>query len=172
MFEQKELNYDVELILDGIGIVLYSEGAVKDIEEGANYFNKEYATPNQVASHIKKGDIVGFCTGTGGVFNLKFRTGYPSEDIDKNFPISIRLAIDVKGGKICVIDLFWLMEWSDECPPEQQILIDDGIYHMTVSTAKPKSGIWGDSQDIYIYLNRIAKMPELTWDGVPELFEN
>jgi hypothetical protein len=170
MYKQKELNHDIELILDGLGIVIYSEGMVKDIEEGVNYFNMEYATSSQVALHIKKGDIVGFSTGSGGVFNLKFRTGYPNEEIDKDYPISIRLAIDVRGGKISVIDLFWLMEWSNECPPEQQILIDDGIYHMTVSTAKPISGIWGDGQDIYIFLNQIAEMPELMWSGVPELF--
>lgn len=167
---QKNIDYDVEVVIDGMGFVLYSEGVVKNIREGEDFFNREYATPEQVASHIKKGDIVGFNTGSGGKFNIKFRTGYPSIEIDEKYPISIRLAIDVKGGKLSIIDLFWLMEWSSDCPAEQQIDIEDGVYHMTISTARPKSNIWGDDQDIYIYLNKIEKMPELTWTGVPELF--
>lgn len=167
---QKNIDYDVEVVIDGMGFVLYSEGVVKNIMEGEDFFNREYATPEQVASHIKKGDIVGFNTGSGGKFNIKFRTGYPSIEIDEKYPISIRLAIDVKGGKLSIIDLFWLMEWSSDCPAEQQIDIEDGVYHMTISTARPKSNIWGDDQDIYIYLNKIEKMPELTWTGVPELF--
>lgn len=168
--EQKEIYYNVEIKIEGMGFVLYSKGAVENIKEGENFFSKEYAAPEQVASHIRKGDIVGFCTGSGGIYNIKFRTGYPSAEIDERYPISIRLAIDVKGGKISIIDLFWLMDWSNECPIEQQIAVDDGVYHMTISTAKPKSNIWGDHQDIYIYLNKLEKMPELTWTGVPELF--
>ena len=153
-----------------MGFVLYSDGAVEGIEEGCNYFEKEYATPGQVALHIKKGDVIGFNTGGGGNYNIRFRTGYPNEEIDKKYPISIRLAIDVKGGKISIIDLFWLMEWSKECPAKQQIPIDDGVYHVTVSTMKPESGVWGDNQEIYIFLNKIEEMPQLTWSGVPILF--
>lgn len=170
MNEQKEINYDMELVIDGMGIVLYSEGAVSHIEEGEDYFSKEFSTPEQVAKHIKKGDIIGFNTGSGGTYRIKLRTGYPSEDINQEFPISIRLAMDVKGGKLSIIDLFWLMEWSNECPTDQQIAIEDGIYHLTVSTAKPASGIWGDKQEIYIYFNRLEEMPELTWTGVPPLY--
>ena len=167
---QNEINQDVDLIIDGMGIVLYSDGVVKDIEEGENYFDKEFSTPEKAAKHINKGDVVGFNTGSGGSYRIKFRSGYPNEEIERGFPISIRLAIDVKGGKLSVIDLFWLMEWSNDCPEEQQLLINDGIYHLTVSTVKPESGIWGDNQVIYIHLNRLNEMPELTWQGVPQLF--
>lgn len=164
-----EINQDMDLIIDGMGIVLYSDGVIKDIEEGENYFDKEFSTPEKVAKHINKGDVVGFNTGSGGSYRIKFRSGYPNEEIERGFPISIRLAIDVKGGKLSVIDLFWLMEWSNDCPEEQQLLLNDGIYHLTVSTVKPESGIWGDNQVIYIHLNRLNEMPELTWTGVPLL---
>ena len=170
MIEKKEINYDLELTIDGMGFVLYSDGAVEGIEEGYNYFENEFATPSQVAMHIRKGDIVGVNTGGGGKYIIKFRTGYPNEETDEKYPVSIRLAIDVKGGKISIIDLFWLMEWSKECPAKQQIPVADGVYHVTVSTVKPKSGIWGDNQEIYIFLNRIKEMPKLTWSGVPQLF--
>jgi hypothetical protein len=79
------------------------------------------------------------------------------------------LAINVVGGKLSVVDLFWLMDWSKDCPVEQQLSIEDAVYHLTISTAKPKSGIWGDNQEIYIHLNRLEEMPELTWPGVPQL---
>jgi hypothetical protein len=170
VIKKKEIYYDLKLTIDGMGFVLYSDCAVEEIEEGYNYFEKEFATPSQVASHIRKGDVVGFNTGGGGTYCIKFRAGYPNEEIDEKYPISIRLAIDVKGGRISIIDLFWLMEWSKVCPVEQQIPVDDGIYHVTVSTMKPKSGIWGDNQEIYIFLNKIKEMPQLRWSGVPQLF--
>lgn len=169
--ETAKIYYDLELDIDGMGLVLYSEGAVQELVEGENFFQRDYSTPQQVAAHIKKGDIVGFCTGSGGRYHIKFREGYPDESADEQYPVGIRLALDVKGGKISIIDLFWLMEWSRDCPREQQLSVEDGIYHLTVLTAKPASGIWGDNQEIYIYMQKLDKMPELTWEGVPGLFE-
>ena len=115
------------------------------------FLKKNFPTPKKVAEHIKKGDIIGFNTGTGGKYNIKIREGYPNNDIISNFPVSIRLAIDVKGNVLSFIDLYWLMEWSNYVPEEQQIFIEEGIYHLTVLTRRPISGIWGDDQDIYIY---------------------
>lgn len=172
MSKYESLNVDMKLFLDGMGIVLYSDGAVKDIKDGENYFAKEYGLPNQVASHINKGDIVGFSTGTSGDFTLKFRSGYPSIEILNQYPLCIRLAIVVEGGRICVKDLFWLMEWNNDCPVNQQIEIEDGIYHITLCTNKPQSGIWGDNQTIFVYLNRLDEMPKMNWLGVPELFRD
>lgn len=85
---------DVELCIEGMGIVFYSPATTKNIPEGIDFFKTEYSKPEDVAAHIKKGDVVGFCTG---------------------------------------------------------------------------SGIWGDSQTIYVYLNRLDEMPALNWQGVPQL---
>jgi len=161
---------DIHMKTEGMGIVMYSPETVKGIPEGYDYLTNEYNAPEQVAGHLKKGDMVGFCTGSGGNYILKIREGYPTEEIDKNFPVSIRLGIDVQDDKICFIDLFWLMEWYDDCPKEQCLTIEKGYYHVTLSTSKPASGIWGDDQVIYVYLNRLSSMPELTWQGVPQLF--
>lgn len=155
-----------------MGIVLYSDGAVKGIEEGYDYFENEYSLPEQVAAHVKKGDIVGFCTGSGGDYTLKFRSGYPTEEIDEQYPLQIRLAINVEGDRIYIKDLFGLMDWNSYCPEEQQVEIEEGIYHITLCTIQPKSGIWGDDQTIYVYLNRLDEMPQLSWPGVPELFKD
>lgn len=154
-----------------MGIVFYSDGAVKNIEEGEDFFENEYAKPDQVARHIKKGDIVGFCTGGGGDYILKFREGYPTDEIDEQYPISIRLAIVIDGGRLCMIDLFWLSDWDSECPEDQQIKLEDGIYHITLNTKPPESEIYGDDQEIYVYLNKVDEMPKLMWQGVPQLFK-
>ena len=86
------------------------------------------------------------------------------------FPVSIRLALDVQGGSIQFCDLFWLSKWNTDFPQDQIIALPDGYYEMTVCTCLPESGYWGDEQTIYIYFNKVDKMPELTWTGVPYLF--
>lgn len=161
---------DIDLSIDGMGIVMYSPATVAGIPQGYDYLSNKYSEPSQVADHIKKGDMVGFCTGTGGNFILKIREGDPSEEIDKEYPVAISLGIQVKDETICFIDLFWLMEWDYDCPPEQSIKVPNGYYHIVVMTKRPESGIWGDDQVIYIYLKPMNTMPQLMWNGVPQLF--
>lgn len=170
MKECKGINKNFQLTIDGLGIVIYSNQAMNYIQEGEDYFSKEFATPEKVANHIKKGDIIGFNTGSSGKYNIKVRYGYPDKNILDDYPVAIRLALDVKGNEVSFIDLYWLMEWSDFVPDEQKIMVHEGIYHVTVLTRKPSSGIWGDNQEIYFYMNKIDEMPELQWDGVPLLF--
>lgn len=157
------------LSTDGPGIVMYSDANMSYVSEGEDFFSKEFQNPDNVAEHIRKGDIIGFNTGSSGTYNITVRTGYPSEKVLEEYPIAIRLALDVKGGSVSVIDLFWLTEWSSEVPDEQKIFLPDGIYHVTVMTRKPDSNIWGDNQKIFMYFNRIEEMPQLTWRGVPGL---
>ena len=160
-----------KLEIDGMGIVFYSPKTNADIPKGYNFLEEEYISPSDVVKHIKRGDMVGFCTGTGGNFYLKFREGYPKEELFKEYPVAIRLGIDIQDEKLCMVDLFWLSEWDVECPPEQILSIRAGFYHITLCTRKPESGIWGDEQTIYVYLNKLDRMPELKYNGVPLLFE-
>lgn len=166
----KFIEKEIHLMIDGMGIVFYSPETNKNIPEGCDFFNEEYKNPEDVARHIKKGDVVGFCTGSSGTFTLKFKDGYPTENLLAEYPVAIRLGIDIQDTKLCVIDLFWLTEWSAECPSEQTVPIEPGYYHITLCTKKPDSGIWGDKQTIYVYLNKLDSMPELMWSGVPMLF--
>lgn len=46
---------DIPLITDGMGIVFYSPKTNKNIPKGCNFLNEEYAKPEDVAKHIKKG---------------------------------------------------------------------------------------------------------------------
>ena len=164
------LNKDISLSIDGIGIVIYSKGMMSYVEEGTDFFSNDFAEPESVANHIRKGDITGFCTGTSGDFVLKIREGYPDAEIDKQYPVGIRLALEVKEHTVSFMDLAWLMEWNTDIPSEQQLNLDDGFYHLTVLTRKPDDGLWGSNQTIYIYFNRLDSMPALTWKGVPQLF--
>ncbi|WP_032120930.1 hypothetical protein [Clostridium amazonitimonense] len=164
------INRDISIYIDGLGIALYSPGMVTDIAVGNNFLMQEFNRPADIGEHIRKGDITAFCTGTPGQFELRFRSGYPDKIIDKEYPVAIRLGLQVKGGKIHVIDLYWLMEFTPECPQEQVVEVQDGFYHITALTRKPNSGIWGEDQTIYIYLNELPEMPELAWNGAPPLF--
>lgn len=167
----KVINEDIKIFIEGMGIVFYSDYAVKDIKEGEDFFKNEYENPYSVGKHIRKGDIVGFCTGSGGDYILKFRSGKPSDELKSKYPIGICLAIIVDGGTLYIKDLFDLMEWSAECPKNQILNLDDGIYEMRVHTTVPASGFYGDDQIIYIHLNKVNKMPELPWCGVPPLYK-
>lgn len=161
---------DMTLDIDGMGIVLYSPGMVDNIPMGSDFLREEFSAPEDVARHVSLGDVTGFCTGSSGNFVLKFRNGYPPADIDRDFPVSIRLGIQVAGGELRVIDLFWLSEFDPDCPEEQTVVLEDGFYHITLNTRKPESGIWGDGQVIYVHLNKLPEMPQLAWPGVPFLF--
>lgn len=160
---------DMHLSIDGMGIVFYSPETNRNIPKGCNFLKEEYTKPEDVAGHVKKGDVVGFCTGSPGTFTLKFREGYPKDTLLAEYPVAIRLGIDIQDEKLCAADLFWLAEWGTECPAEQIVPIAPGYYHITLCTRKPDSGIWGRGQVIFVYLNQLDAMPELKWPGVPML---
>lgn len=105
--------------------------------------------------------MVGFCTGSPGDYILKFRQGYPDAHIETTYLIGIRLGICVDDGKIYIRDLYELMEWNKECDENMQINVKNGIYHITLQTQIPDSGIVGDNQVIYVYLNELDEMPQL-----------
>ena len=153
-----------------MGMAVYSDGCMSGVTEESDFFSSDFAEPSRMAEHIRKGDITGFCTGSGGDFTLKIREGYPDKETDEAYPVSVRLGLEVRGGKVSFIDIYWLMEWSGTAPEEQQIELEDGFYHLTVLTRLPDSGYWGGEQTIYIYFNKLDAMPQLTWKGVPQLF--
>ena len=69
------------LSTDGLGIVMYSDVNMSYVSEGEDFFSKEFQNPDNVAEHIRKGDIIGFNTGSSGTYNITVRTGYPSEKV-------------------------------------------------------------------------------------------
>ena len=158
------------LSIDGMGIVFFSAETMGDVAPGTNFLTEEFTQPDQIAAHIKKGDITAFCTGTGGDFNLHFLTGYPSAEVLQAYPVSIRLGLHVQGGSVQFCDLFWLSNWNTDFPQDQVVPMADCFYDMTVCTRRPESGYWGENQTILIYFNQVDAMRELSWAGVPYLF--
>lgn len=156
------INKDIELSIDGMGIAIYSNGVMSGIEEGADFFATNFAQADKMSEHIRKCDITGFCTGSGGDYSLKKREGYPDAETDNNYPVSIRLGLEVKDSKVSFVDIFRLMEWNSDIPEEQQIDLEDGFYHMTVLTRLPGSGYWGGDRTIYIYFQKLDSKPQLT----------
>lgn len=181
----EELNKNIRLSIDGLGIVFYSDGAVKDIPIGEDYLEKEFMDPQKVAAHVRKGDIVGVCTeGDSYEFEIRFRGGLPDDEIREKYPASLRLAIEVSGGALNVIDLYWLMKWQNDCPAGQRVEIEPGFYQMTLCAEPPLRAVEGllgeEDLDIYIerprvvyvFLDRLDAMPEVEWSGgVPDIYE-
>lgn len=178
----ENINKDMVLSPTGMGIVFYSEGAVRDIPIGKDYLNEEYWDGQKVGDHIRKGDIVSICTGCDSEeYELRFRSGYPDDEIVEKYPAHLRLFIEIIGNEMNVIDLYDLMDWQDNCPREQQIDLEPGIYHLTFCGEEPGfarlRGLSDEEHDelmdelmekpnvIYVHINKLETRPESHWKG-------
>lgn len=162
---------DININIDGLGIVMYSPKTVSYIKEGTDFLNDEFIKPEDVSKHVMDCDITGFCTGSPGNYILKIRYGYPSEEIESEYNIITRLGLKVKDNKVNFVDLYFLSGWNKEVNNEQIINVNNGFYHITCLTKKPESGKYGDNQVIYIYFNKLNSKPKLKYKGVPILYK-
>src|SRR4051794_5988551 len=142
------------IVLDivGLGIVLYSPLSASHIAEGEDYLGSHYATEWQVQAHVQEGSIVGFATGSPGTYSLKFHSGYPDRRFVEDCDCKLRLGLHCRGGLVCFRDLYDLMDWQANCPPQQLLELEDGFYHVTLCANLPPSGLVGDNQEIQMYL--------------------
>lgn len=159
----------IKLQIAGLGIVFYSPASAAHITEGENYFAAHYKTDEQVQPHIQEGSLVGFATGSPGDYELRFHEGYPTEKFVRESTFKLRLGLRCSDGVVCFRDLYDLFEWSAECPPAQMLTLPDGIYHVTLCSNVPRSGIIGDNQEIHVYLQLLDRFPALAREGVPTL---
>jgi hypothetical protein len=159
----------INLEIAGLGIIMYSPHAAAAILENSDFLTANYWKPEDVARHVMKGSIVGFCTGSPGTFHIHFSLGYPGEEVINTYQFCIRLGIEVCSGVIVFRDLYDLMTWTSLYPINQGISVENGFYRLTVCTNRPESGIFGQDQNIAIYAERYDAMPPLRWDGVPTL---
>jgi hypothetical protein len=160
-----------EIVLDiqGLGMILYSPAAVAHIPDGADYLQNHFSEPADVARHVMECRLTAFCTGSPGFFRVRFFDGPPDDAVVQSSQFKLRLGLRVDAGVVCVRDLYDLIEWDRACPAEQQLLVPDGWYQLTVFSSPPPSGILGDGQDIGIFLEVVGRKPELRWEGVPSL---
>jgi hypothetical protein len=61
------------------------------------------------------------------------------------------------------------MDWAAEFPPEQSIQLGPGIYHVTLMSDLPTSGVLGDDQEIDVYFQALDEFPALAREGIPTL---
>lgn len=160
----------MQLEVHGLGLILYSPFAVAGIAAGEKYLEEKYWQPEDVARHVKAGTIAGFCTGSPGAYELSLIEGRPSAIHLIPYPHRIALGLEVRDRTVCVRDLYDLQRWKPLCPSEQTCALADGNYHLTVASA-PSDDV-DEPQEIVIWFDRMEKLPELTWQGVPFLGED
>jgi hypothetical protein len=115
--------------------------------------------------------LPGFCTGSPGRYLVSVFSGIPPTGAVESAQFALRLGIEVRGGRIHFRDLYDLMRWNPKTPDAQVVSFEDGFYAVTVLSSLPSSGIAGEAQQIYIYLEATTSKPTLNWDGVPLLCE-
>ena len=164
-----QVDNNIVLEIKGLGIIMYSESSAAHIKIGEDYFTNHFQAPSDVLKHIYNGTIVGFGTGTSGKFILNINDGYPDEKELKNSEYKLRLCIVINDGKIIFRDLYDLFEWNPAYSKKKSFEIDNGIYHITLCTNTPQSGILGDNQVISIFLKKLYELPSLKYEGVPIL---
>ena len=159
----------IRLQINGLGMIMYSPKSVTHISPGENYFKSNFGSGDQAMEHLKKGSILGLNTGTGD-FNINVFWHPPPAKIAPD-DIVLAFAIIVDGGAIIFRDLEDLTEWEPMPPPNQTVMANDGIYHLTLWTRTPHSGIIGDNQDIDVFIKPIDKFPSrFGYTGVPSIF--
>jgi hypothetical protein len=163
--EGKQMTLDIS----GLGIVFHSPVFAEHIPEGSDYVSSNYTTEQQVQSHIQKGTIVCFGTGTPGTFILTFHSGYPDEAFIQHCEFKLRLGLHCSGGVVCFRDLYELMDWHADCPAHRRLELDDGFYHVTLCSNAPASGVLGDNQEVFVYLQKLPEFPKLAKQGIPSL---
>lgn len=161
----------ISIIIDGMGMVLYSPFAVKKIPVGDDFLTKELWNPEDVKQYVESCQIIPFCTGSPGDYIIDCYEGLPSKDYLSKFEYILQLGIIVRNDTVCIRDLFDFTKWEPNCPEEQKIKIASGYYVMTICTSTPSSGITGENQLIEIHFSKIDYFPATRCNGVPLLCE-
>ena len=159
----------MELDISGLGIIFYSPAHAGHIGEGEDYLTSSYLTDQDVQRHVQAGTIVGFATGTPGRFVLNFISGRAPDEALMKAEFLLSLPLACVGGRVCVRDLYDLLDWEAECPEEQVIHVEDGYYRLLLCSDTPTSGVLGDGQEIDVYFEPWDQLPELVEEGIPTL---
>lgn len=159
---------EIALDIAGLGIILYSPSSATHISEGEDYLEEHFWKPEDVQEHVQAGTITVFATGTPGRFLLRTHDGYPSPAKLAGAEYKLRLGLR-SDGLVVFRDLYELMDWTPEFPPDQVYPLEAGIYHVTLCTDTPASGVLGDDQVVDIYFQALDEFPALASEGIPTL---
>ena len=161
---------DIELEVTGMGMILYSDHAVAELEEGEDFFSNSYSTVGDVLKEVNSGGIVGICLETPGQYIIKVREGFPSDELADNSKFKLRLSIEVdENNRIYVRNLDDLSNWEKACSSSQIVDVEKGYYTVLMSSNMPNIGYFGDEQVIYMYLEKDEVFVTPHFKGVPNL---
>lgn len=160
------------LPIDGLGIIFYAPFAVAHIQEKEDYMKEHYMyyEADQIQPHVEQGTITCFGTWSPGRYFLDIFTGIPDEAILATYQFQLKLGLVVKDQTVCFRDLYDLMYWRANCPPEQVIHLSDGFYEVFLASNYPTSGLIGDEHHIAMWFNQVDQLPVLRFDDIPALW--
>jgi hypothetical protein len=156
----------VEIGSPGLHILLYSPHALSELEAGGDY-----------GRHFPDGaDLVDYINACKmGAIGIR----WPAREYWLHFSATmdhsviarasdhVRMGVTVSGQVLCVRASDDLFKWSTECPNEQLITLEDGVYEVTACMV-PYDG--EGPVRIYLHFAPTPARPELGYDRVPELF--
>lgn len=90
---------EMQLSTSGPGIALFSPGMTTGIPEGSNFLMEEFVRPEDIGRHVRAGDVTAFCTGSPGNYHLRFLGGYPDEETGGEYPVALRLGVEIRAGR-------------------------------------------------------------------------
>jgi hypothetical protein len=156
----------VELSNPGLMILFHSPSAARQMEEGGDY-----------RTHFPDGrDIVDqLNAGRFGAFGTRF----PDADYWLHFSSTmdhsviarasdhVMFGLEGDADQLCVRAGDDLFSWRGQCPGEQLISIESGVYAVTACMLP----VGGDGPiRIYMHFAHTFAKPELGYDRVPELY--
>lgn len=156
----------------GIGLIVYSPWAMRDVAPGSPFLFEHFEDPDDVAAYVRAGKIAAFCTGSPGIYNIELEEGKLDLAAIAGYPWMIELALEVRDRTVCIRDLFDLAPWDPVCPSAQTFTLEDGFYRVYAGTRPTNSGIVGDNQSIFLGFEPTPELPKVSWEGVPYLGED
>lgn len=165
-----EFNKKEEIEIDGLGFIIYSEGAISHINEGENYLESHFMDGEEVVDSINKGEIIGISTGSSGECVFEWIEGEPKPEFYESHDFAFQVPINVTGGKIIIRDLYDLADWTKEPPVNQVLEIEDGLYSIIVVGSLQSVDYCLRTRDIYLFIVRDEDAFLAQWDTIPSLF--
>jgi hypothetical protein len=156
----------IHMAIAGLGIIFYSPWAVQHITPGTDYLETNFLEARDIARHVNASSLTGFGTGGPGDYELVISGQAPNPEARAGAQYSVELGLDVRGGTVCFRDLYDLIRWEPECPPDQSLNFIDGFYRVTVFTTPTPVD---QTQFIYMSFVRVPEKLALHFTGAPAL---
>lgn len=150
-------------------MIFYSPSSAQHIAEGEDYFSTRFSDEDDVRQHLETGSIIGVALGAAGDYFIRFHDGYPTDSEIDQFEFAYRVAVRVADGCLVFRDIYDLVYWSPSFEESACVQIRNGIYHVTMLSSCPPSGVFGDQQQIEMFFQPLSGFPALTKTGLPYL---